>query len=192
VAGINTYAYASLNPIRYSDRTGENPFSLLSGFYGLISGGVGGYISSGGDWRGGLYGALAGGFVGLINPFASNAVGIAAGAALASLGGQAAGLASSKCKDPLDIRNYSMGAIAGAGLGGPIGAGIGRAGGALIDPIRRNIIGHSLSASVISRANQKIVGSLLEGTIVGPSEYVGSKLLPASQTANQCSCSYTD
>lgn len=78
--------------------------------------------------------------------------------------------------------------MVGAGLGGPIGAGVGRAGGALIDPIRRNLIGRGISTAGISRVNQEFVGSVIQGAGVGTAEYVGGAVAPAPGSTDSCTC----
>jgi RHS repeat-associated protein len=98
------------NPLFYRDPTGR--FGLVGAGIGLVAGGVGGYITGG--WSGALAGGVAGGVVGLVNPFASSVVGAAAGAAAASALGQVLG--NVVTGNPA-LQNFSVGAVAGAGVG---------------------------------------------------------------------------
>jgi hypothetical protein len=136
-----------------------------------------------------LYGAVAGGAIGFVNPFASNAIGLAVGGGLASLGGQAIAIVAETCKDPFDVRNYSPGAVIGSAIGSPIGTALGRTGSAFIDPIRRNLIGRAMARAGINRANQEVVSSTVEGSFGGLIEYVGNQILPANAVKDPCSCS---
>jgi RHS repeat-associated protein len=66
--GINWYAYADNNPVRYLDADGASP-TLLTGAIGLVGGAVvGGAVSAleGCDWKqGAIKGAIAGGVAGV-------------------------------------------------------------------------------------------------------------------------------
>jgi RHS repeat-associated protein len=114
--GINTYAYVNGNPISNVDQTGE--FAVAGLVYGALAGGVGGYISSGGNFKGAFYGAVAGGVVGFINPFASYTVGAVAGGFTASVAGQFMGNLSNPCKDDSFDIDYTQAAISGLAGGG--------------------------------------------------------------------------
>jgi RHS repeat-associated protein len=116
VGGVNTYFYVDGNPLSYVDPTGESGIPGL--VYGALAGGVGGYISSGGNLSGAFYGAVAGGAVGFFNPFASYTLGAAAGGFAASVAGQFMGNLNNPCKDdPFDI-DYTQATIAGLAGGG--------------------------------------------------------------------------
>ncbi|WP_154119362.1 RHS repeat-associated core domain-containing protein [Vibrio parahaemolyticus] len=166
--GVDTYGYVRANPLRLIDPTGE--YGLAGAAYGLISGGIGGYISGG--WQGALAGAGTGALVGFVNIFGAHSAGAAAGAGIASLLGQSAGLYVSG-KDVTDYCNYDFSAVAGAALGGALGGPLGSTIGRYISPYRFTIIGRPLSSSGINKIPGNTVGSVVEGVTVGSGELFG-------------------
>jgi hypothetical protein len=106
-----------LDPLRITDPTGEigGPPGAA---YGFIAGAVGGYISSGGNLESALYGGIAGGLIGFLNPAASYTLGVAAAGFFSSAVGQVLGNLNNPCNDrPFDI-DVTQAAIAGIAGGG--------------------------------------------------------------------------
>jgi len=105
--GVNLYAYGNLNPIYYTDPSGNVPVPVITAIYGAIagavSGGITGYAYDGwnGVGKGVLVGAGTGALTGALMPQTSH---VAASAAVAGLFGvaesafaqQAVGLANKK------------------------------------------------------------------------------------------------
>ncbi len=120
--GLNLYAYVGGNPLILVDPDGT--FAIAGGAFGALSGGIGGYIASGGNLNSALNGAIAGGIIGVINPFASYTAGLVAGSVVSGVAGQSIGLAQTN-QNVFKSDNYDGGAILGSVLVGTGGAKLG-------------------------------------------------------------------
>ena len=127
-----------------------------------------------------MLGALAGGAIGAVNPFASYATGAAAGGAAASYAGQAAGNYLSG-REVLNGNNYSNGAAFGAAFGSFVGAPAGHWLGRYFGPIRTSVIGAPVGANTVLRIPGNTAQSLVEGVAGGAGELAGG-------AADPCSC----
>jgi RHS repeat-associated protein len=174
--GSNLYLYANASPTMYTDPTGEFALNIAGGVLGTISGGVGGYISSGGQLQGAVNGALVGGAVGLINPL-GGLIGTFTSGAASSVAGQILGNQQA-CKDDIfDVDPYL--AIA-AGIGGSAGNAFGKY---LATPRRSAftyLVNQRMGASPV--ANSLGTG-LLEGLFGGAAEYN-----PPKKDTSMCGC----
>ncbi|MFZ2974577.1 MAG: RHS repeat-associated core domain-containing protein [Ferribacterium limneticum] len=170
--GLNTFAYANSNPLSYGDPQGLWVVNALGGVAGVVTGGYGGYISSGGDWQAALQGAAAGGAVGLLSP--ASALGTLIGGVAASATGQVLGNLSNPCSDdPLAI-DWGLAAVAGGGsLGGRVLAGY-------LTSTTRSASSYVLNRGLgpASASGEKGFGWFLEGSAGGWAEYGINKLKP--------------
>jgi RHS repeat-associated protein len=125
--GWNLYGYVGNDPVNYVDPSGR--FAVAGAIVGAISGGVGAYMTSGGDGQAAIIGAAVGGALGFVNPFSSMMsadLGIAASIAVRNLAANSAlGAASSAlgqwvgnlAKGQPLTQNFSYGAMLGAAAG---------------------------------------------------------------------------
>ncbi|MGH7181350.1 MAG: RHS repeat-associated core domain-containing protein, partial [Nitrospiraceae bacterium] len=159
------YGYVGNNLLGFNDPTGEFFYSWPGAGYGAISGGISGYISSGGTWGGAARGAIAGGFVGFINPFGAYTAGAAAGGFGSSILGQLAGNATT-CKNLLDF-DYNLAAMSA------LGGGAGRAIMNYLANPHRNALSHIWSARVgnPSTAFASTVEAYVKGTMSGVAQW---------------------
>jgi hypothetical protein len=159
-----------------TDPTGEFALNVAGGVLGAFSGGVGGYISSGGMLQGAINGALVGGAVGFINPI-GGALGAFAGGTVSSAAGQILGNLQACKYDIFEVDPYLT--IA-AGIGGAAGNALGQY---LALPTRS-----AFTYQVYQRIGPSPIGNaigtgLLEGTLGGLAEYS-----PPQMGASQCGC----
>jgi RHS repeat-associated protein len=196
----NLFGYVFNDPINFIDPIGEIVWAGAA--YGFVSGAVGGYITGGAS--GFIIGGVAGAIVGFVNPLGSGAAGVFAGNVVASFTGQAAGNYlvgggivgnhSAGWQQVTNPNNYSVGAAAGAGIGGVFGAKAGaaiggRVGGGVLLP-RGGVIGSNVNQA-INRHPQKFISSIVEGVAVGAGEIDGNVILPAPPACDdnsQCMC----
>lgn len=174
--GINLYLYANAAPTMYTDPTGEFALNVAGGVLGAISGGVGGYISSGGQLQGAVNGALVGGAVGFVNPL-GGLIGTFTGGVTSSVAGQILGNRQA-CKD--DIFDVDPYLAISAGIGGSAGNALGRY---LATPRRSAftyLVNQRMGASPV--ANSLGTG-LLEGLFGGAAEYS-----PPKKGTSTCGC----
>jgi RHS repeat-associated protein len=162
----NLYAYVKADPANNTDPTGTE---LVGAIYGAISGGVGGYIASNGDWGATAVGAAAGGAVGVLLP-----PGAASGAAGSYAGQMAGGMLKAEgnvvqrfeaAKGKLD-----HGAALGAALGGKGGALVGRAAGAAVPGRLAPVIGSRIPGPAVNRQLGRTVAAVAEGAVAGTAE----------------------
>ncbi|MCH8993155.1 MAG: T9SS type A sorting domain-containing protein, partial [Acidobacteria bacterium] len=143
---VNLYRYVFNNPTNLTDPSGQ--FGIAGAFLGFVSGGVGGYIASGGDPVGTAIGAVVGAAVGFVAPAISSAAGAAAVSAIASAAGQGATIVTNP------NASFSPSAVLGAGIGGFLGFPVG---------------------NLVSKLGN-VLGAAAEGAIVGLGELLGPGL----------------
>ncbi|MGI9303890.1 MAG: RHS repeat-associated core domain-containing protein [Gammaproteobacteria bacterium] len=174
-AGPNAYSYALQNPVRYADPTGEYVFHLGGAIFGALSGGVGAYISSGGDLGSAFKGALIGGAIGLVNPLSGYLGAFSTGVVSSTLG-QASGV----CWDPREI-DYTL-ALA-SGVAGVSGSALTRY---LVNPRRSAFTFHvNRTFGPPSPFAQGISSAVIEGTIGGVFDRLAE---PRRRRRSNCEC----
>ncbi|UZJ45956.1 hypothetical protein OOT55_07880 [Marinimicrobium sp. C6131] len=175
---MNLYAYVHNDPLSYIDPTGEMAIQVVGGIYGAFAGGFGGFIASGGDWKGAAAGALAGGAVGLVTPWKSGATGTLFGGAAASVLGQSLGGAfvegSRKGFRNLDWSDFKK-VDPWTTLAGALGTGAGRVvAGQLSRSFTYPVIGYRVGVGGTVTRSGLAAGALVEGAIMGAAERAAS------------------
>ena len=133
---LNLFGYSISDPINYRDGDGLLPTAVI----GAIAGGVGAAITSGGDPSAVVVGAALGFVAGAAAPFVAvnlAAAGLSQAAASAASSGSLAGIASGVGQVAGNVVggrgafcNFSLGAVAGAAIGGGVASGANIVGGA--------------------------------------------------------------
>lgn len=119
MGGINVYGSRGNNPLIYDDPDGLFLNFVAGGIYGGIAGGVGAYITSGGDARSVAIGAFVGFAIGTLNPLIAVKLGAAGASALSGAASSAAGqVAGNLSKGNTAFNNFSYGAVAGSAAAG--------------------------------------------------------------------------
>ena len=176
IDGPNLYWYALNNPTNFVDPTGE--FGIFGGLIGLVSGGIGGYITSG-SVKGAIIGAAAGAAVGFVTPTASTKVGAAAAAFLfsgfgASITGQAVG---NKISGRLALSNINIPAAVGAGVGAAGAAVLGSS--AIGSAFYNRILGGGIQGAIEgSFTGLGELGGYLLGDLLNPASSLNGQVCP--------------
>ena len=156
----NNYRYVWNRSASYVDPDGR--VGLPGIFFGAVAGGVGGFLASGGSFNATIAGAVAGGVVGAVNPWLSQAVGSGAAGLIiggaASAGGQ---IAANKWENRKWNSNFSVGAVIGSSLAGVTLAGSLAAGG---------------YAAAEAWTFSRLSIALTEGIVGGAGELLGSEV----------------
>lgn len=133
----------------------------------LFQGGVGGYETGGGQGAG--IGAVAGGFLGFVNPWRATLTGAIGGSGASAGLGQFIGNAYTG-KDVLNTCNYDEVGIVGSMLGGGVGSVANKFISGAVPYTRVNMIGRELGTQGVNRTVGNTAGAVVEGQIAGGGE----------------------